>query len=174
MRIFIVLLFSLAFVGLQAQNIDTLNSKVQFEVENLGFNTVEGSFSGIQGWAYLNPDAKKKNLLKVCLNASSISTGIKMRDKNLRGEDFFEVETYPNICFIGASYKYLGDNRWEVKGTLKIKDKEQEITVWIIQQNKALSCQFTIDRRYFGLGESYFNFTIGEEVVVKVRLQHRW
>lgn len=170
------LLFSflaLCFWTAQAQNIDTLNSKVSFEVENLGFNTVEGSFSGIEGWAYLNPDAQSKNLLKVCLDASTISTGIGMRDKNLQKEDFFDVSEYPQICFTGTNFRYLGDNIWEVSGNLKIKDQVKNISVRVVQQNNALTCIFTINRFDFNLGEDYSEFTIGAEVKVTVQIAHR-
>jgi polyisoprenoid-binding protein YceI len=173
MRIAVFFLFSLFALTTQAQNLDTSQSKVSFEVQNLKVNTVEGSFSGLSGWAYLNPDAKKKNLLKVCLEASTIHTGISMRDKNLRGPDFFDVSQYPQICFTGKTYKYLGDNRWEVKGILQVKDQKKEITVWLIQNNQLLTCQFTINRLEYGLGPDYSSFTIGEEVTIKVQLHHR-
>lgn len=173
MRGFLFSLLALCFWSTQAQNIDTIASKVNFEVENLGFNTVEGSFSSIKGWAYLNPDAKHKSLLKVCLDAASIETGIGMRDKKLKTEDFFDVSQYPEICFTGTNFRYLGDNIWEVSGNLKIKDQVKKITVRVVQQNGALTCVFTVNRFDFNIGEDYSEFSIGAEVKVTVQIAHR-
>lgn len=91
--LFIVISVSLA----HAQKIDTQRSKTKFSVSNLGFRTVEGTISGIQGNVIFNPTDLSSSIIDVTLDVSTINTDNEKRDEHLKKEDFFEVKTYPTI-----------------------------------------------------------------------------
>lgn len=157
----------------QAQNINASKSRVSFEISNLAFNTVEGSFSGISGKIYLNEFALKKSLLKVCLDPATVNTGIEKRDDHLRSEDFFWVDKYPQICFYGREFEFLGEGRWLVTGKLKIRDIKREVQVELLQQDDKISCEFEINRLDYEVGLDISSFTAGEEVKLEVKLYTR-
>lgn len=166
--IFLALVFNANF--LIAQSIDGDKSKVDFEISNLAFNTVEGSFSGLTGKVYLNEHARNKSIFKVCLDPATIETGIDKRDEHLRSEDFFWVSEYPEICFTGKSFAYLGEGRWQIKGNLEIRDVKKEITVILQKNDKQISCNFTIKRLDYNVGNDTSTFTAGDEVKLMVQI----
>ena len=172
MRTTLLILLSLFFNGqlITAQSIDGDKSKVDFEISNLAFNTVEGSFSGLSGKVYLNEHARNKSIFKVCLDPATIKTGIDKRDEHLRSEDFFWVSEYPEICFTGNSFAYLGEGRWQIKGNLKIRDVKKEITVILKQEENKISCDFQINRLDYKVGEDTSTFTAGDEVKLMVQI----
>jgi len=172
MRFTLLILLALVFNSQlsTAQPIDGAQSKVEFEISNLGFNTVEGSFSGMSGKVYLNEHARNKSIFKVCLDPATVQTGIDKRDEHLRSEDFFWVSEYPEICFTGKSFAYLGEGRWQIKGSLKIRDVKKEITVILKQDEKQISCDFQINRLEYNVGEDTSTFTAGDEVKLKVQI----
>ncbi|MGB0977923.1 MAG: YceI family protein [Croceimicrobium sp.] len=171
MRLAIKLLFITFFGihGLQAQLIDSENSKVSFEISNLGFNTVEGNFSGLKGELNLSKE-QGASRLSICLNPATISTGIDKRDEHLKEEDFFWTSKYPEICFKGRKFKFLGEGRWEVEGILSIRDVSKPITIVLTKKGKMATCDFSIKRKDYNVGNDFSSFTAGEEVKLMVSL----
>ncbi len=71
-------------------------SAVRFASKTLwGLVPVKGKFTDVTGAGTLNADGTVAG--KLTIKAASISTGIGMRDKHLREEDFFDAEHYPDI-----------------------------------------------------------------------------
>ncbi|QNR25448.1 YceI family protein [Croceimicrobium hydrocarbonivorans] len=171
-KLFLFLLV-LGQISLKAQNVDLEKSKVNFEISNLGFNTVEGSFSGLDGKLYLNMDAVHKSILKVCLEVNSIETGIAKRDEHLKSEDFFWLDKHPQICFNGDKFKYLGDHHWQVSGYLNIRGISKYITVALTYKDDILECEFMLNRFDYELGSDISTFTAGKEVEIKVHLEKK-
>jgi len=155
-----------------AQGIKPQSSKVSFELSNLMINTVEGSFTEIEGRVNLNPESPEKSLIFVCVKSSSINTANEKRDEHLRAEDFFAADKFPNICFVGEGFTYLGNNEWEVQGVFEIKGQKKQISLKIKDLKGQLTCSFVIDRLDYGIGQDYSTFTIGQEVTLSVNLQH--
>ena len=89
----------------------------------------EGRFTRFQGTVDAdpaNPTAGGKVSLKI--ETASIDTGIGMRDRHLRSDDFFDVERFPAITFESTRIEGTG-RRLLVTGTLTIKGVAREITV---------------------------------------------
>ena len=85
--------------GLSGQTINTDDSKVTFSVSNMAFNTVTGSFKGMEGTIHFLADDLTTSEIDVCIDASTVDTENEKRDEHLKNEDFFEVAKYPKICF---------------------------------------------------------------------------
>ncbi|MGZ3852461.1 MAG: YceI family protein, partial [Flavisolibacter sp.] len=69
-------------------------SKIEFKVKNLGF-TVSGSFSGIGGNIFFDPQNLSSSSINVSVDASTVNTDNSMRDDHLRGDSYFDVTKYP-------------------------------------------------------------------------------
>src|SRR5919198_2667107 len=57
---------------------------------------------------------------RVTIQAASIDTGIKLRDKHLRSSDFLDVERFPQIEFRAERIEQRGQDEFRITGPLTI------------------------------------------------------
>ncbi|KAB8029850.1 YceI family protein [Fluviispira multicolorata] len=169
----IIILVSFNVFSLQPgkYQLDQKESKVEFSVQNFVFMTVNGQFDKFQGKLQITKKFTDSKV-EATVETKSINTDNSSRDKHLRSGDFFEVEKYPKMIFIGKSF--TGDlNSFKIIGDLTIKG----ITKSIVFEGKSMSPKnadkelFNIDtkvnRNDFNLSHGSF---IGETVTIKLNL----
>jgi polyisoprenoid-binding protein YceI len=94
--------------------IDPTRSSVEFHSKTFwGLLTVKGRFSRYQGTL----DLSREPAIELTIEAESLDTKHKKRDKHLRSPDFFGVEQHPNVRFVSDSVTVTGD-RAKVRGEL--------------------------------------------------------
>jgi len=75
--------------------------------------------------------------------------------EHIANEDFFEVNKYPTASFIIEQVKDLGENRFEVIGKMKIKNRENQLiftaNVSPASKGKRVSALIDIDRTLYGI-----------------------
>ena len=133
-----------------------LGSTIEFKVKNFGFE-VKGSLSKIQGT--LNFENKIPISFDVIVNVNTINTGIGMRDRHLKGEEYFNAQQYPFIHFISTKInESVKKGTYIVSGILTIKNKSQNISfpfsVLPVEEGFVLNGNFKINRKDFGIGNS--------------------
>ena len=111
--------------------LDPAHTQVEFGVKHMMFTTVRGHFSKFEGTVELDRESPEESVVEVSIDAASIDTGVEDRDEHLRSEDFFDVETYPEITFRSTSVsgELTEDAELEVKGDLTIGDVTREVTL---------------------------------------------
>jgi polyisoprenoid-binding protein YceI len=82
--------------------IDSAHSSVGFSVKHLMVSKVRGTFKNFEGEAVTGENLSSIDLTAT-VDAASLTTGDDGRDGHLRGEDFFDVEKYPEIVFHGTA-----------------------------------------------------------------------
>ncbi len=108
--------------------IDALHSQIGFKVKHLMFTNVRGYFKEFEADIVTTGDDFMTAEIDFWINPSSISTGDEKRDGHLRNSDFFEVETYKEINFIGNTYEKTGDaNNYVLYGDLTMKGVKKQI-----------------------------------------------
>lgn len=98
----VVIIFNcpqIAFAQIKAYPIDAWHSKIGFEVEFGGLFDVSGRFNSIHGTLLLDETDLTKTSATVIIDAESIDTGVGLRDRHLKSDDFFDVENHPRIIF---------------------------------------------------------------------------
>ena len=165
-KFLIILSITLFLIPIQAQEIDSSNSLVTFEISNFGFKSVEGSISNISGTADFNSENLNLCRFDVCLDAVTIDTDNTKRDLHLLEEDFFDVENHPEICFYSEEVIKLSDG-YAVTGTLTIKGIEKSTTINFNYSDKTFLGNLNVDRFDFGLG-SEGGFMIGRIVAIEI------
>lgn len=109
--------------------LDASHSSVGFSVKHLMIATVKGSFGKFDA-AFLG-DEKDLSSAKVTVNvdAASITTANDQRDGHLRSGDFFDVEKFPAMSFVGK--KVIGDafGAFKLVGDLTIRGTTKEVTL---------------------------------------------
>ncbi|MEZ5046936.1 MAG: YceI family protein [Chitinophagaceae bacterium] len=132
------------------------NTSVGFTLKNLGVK-VNGNFSKIDAKIQFNPnDLEHSNFIGI-IQASSINTGINLRDKHLtEKKEFFDVANFPTITMKSVNIEKKDANTYEVTWNLTIKGitKRFKTTLTSKVQNKELllSTNFKINRNDWNVG----------------------
>lgn len=168
--------FLLACVGCAAMaqaKID--NSKgVTFEIKNFGI-VVEGSISGLAGEIEFDSQNVATAVFKMSVDASTVNTGIVLRDNHIKKEQYLDVKNYPNINFQSKEViKSDKPNTWILTGELTIKKITKEISFpFSVSQNDGrtnFKGEFRINRRDFGVGGK--SISMGDEVRVVLNVKN--
>lgn len=150
----------------QGQNINAEQSKVSFKISNLGFNTVEGTISGMSGIVQFNPRDLSNAVFEVCVDATTINTGNDTRDEHLRAEDFFATTAHPNICFSSSSITKTKD-AYIAWGQLSLKGVSKEIELPFTYDNQQLKGTLEVNRLDYNIGPSG-GFMVGKTAELEI------
>ena len=94
--------------------IDPARSSVEFRTPGFwGLVTVEGRFGRYDGTL----DLRRDPAIELTIDAASLDTNNKFRDKHLRAEEFLDVESHPQIRFVSESAALDGE-QLKVRGRL--------------------------------------------------------
>lgn len=124
MKLVFLSLFSLVtcFLAAQNYNLDLSKAKVTFYFHG---EKVDGSLSGLKASVLINKDKPELSSISGTVDVSTINTGVKMRDKHLRSEEYFHVTKYPTMSFKSIKVQKDG-NGFAITGKIKIKEVERE------------------------------------------------
>lgn len=103
-------------------NIDTVHSEISFKVKHMMISTVTGHFEDFNVTVETDNDGFINADFHFTSKTSSVNTKNGDRDKHLRSDDFFNVETYPEIIFMSKSF-----DGSTLVGDLTIRDIVKEI-----------------------------------------------
>ncbi len=109
--------------------IDPTHSRIGFVARHAMVTKVRGSFNEFEGSGYYDAEDPTKSNLTLTIQAASIDTRNADRDGHLRGNDFFDMETYPEISFASTSVEQRDSERYRVTGDLTIKGVTKPVTV---------------------------------------------
>jgi polyisoprenoid-binding protein YceI len=156
--------------SIEAQTIDNKKSIVEFEVDNMYVNTVEGTFSGFSGDVKFDIKNLDQSRIDVCIDASSVNTDNQKRDDHLRTADFFHVEKYPEICFKSTRIS-KSSNAYSVEGNLSMHGLTKSVKIPMTFENKLLEGRIKVNRLDYKIGEDTSTITIGEEISIVIKCQ---
>jgi polyisoprenoid-binding protein YceI len=106
-----------------AWRIDPARSSVEFHAKTFwGLSTVKGRFSRYQGTL----DLLGQPAIELIIDADSLDTNLKARDKHLRSPDFFSAEKHPHIRFVAETATLDGD-RLTVRGRLHARGRNMPL-----------------------------------------------
>ena len=154
-------------VSLQAQTINTQKSAANFTIKNMKWVTVEGNFTGMKGDVKFDEADLANSSFNVCVDATTVNTDNKARDKHLRNEDFFHVEKYPDICFVSTSISQKG-SKFVTDGQLTMHGVTKNVSIPFTYSNGEFKGQLKISRYDYKVGESTGTFMVGEAVNLEI------
>ena len=173
-KIFAVVLFAFSVIFSIAQNYTPVDegSKVKFVIKNFGINT-GGTFEGLAGTIKFDPDHPTQAGFDVSVDAKSVDTDIESRDKDLRKEQYFDVEKYPTLHFTSTrvtktntpDYLYMYGNI-----TIKGITREIKFPFKAIQKDNGYLFEgsFELNRRDFNVGGKSMSLSDGLTVSLSV------
>src|SRR5919112_3413 len=135
--------------------LDNSHSEIGFTVRHAGISKVRGQFTEAAATLDLPEDVTGARI-----NAASFDSGDANRDGHVKGEDFFDVEKFPEISFVSNGLVAKG-NSYELSGDLTIKGVTRPVTLETEFNGVAVdpfgntragvSAETTISRKDFGL-----------------------
>jgi polyisoprenoid-binding protein YceI len=163
-----VLLISLF---LNAQEYQLAEAKVTFKIKNAGIS-VDGTFDSIRAILDLEKNEWHQASLSGKIRASTIDTGIRLRDKHLRNEDYFDVENFPYIKMHSTHLKKVNNQTLYGTFILNIKNIEKEVKIPMdFSKNGniiSLKGEIIINRQDFELGED--SVILSDNVTIQLLL----
>ncbi len=165
----------------KAYPIDGWHSKIEFSVKFGGLLPIKGQFDKIKGTILIDESNMTNTSSTIYIDTNSINTGLEMRDKHLKGKDFFDVKNHPKIYF--SSKKTIEKNGQLIMlGDVHIHDvsKQIEVPIKLLHGEQldlwknyrvTLTGEFEINRLDFDVGENQKG--IGEKVWITFMISAR-
>jgi polyisoprenoid-binding protein YceI len=164
--------------------LDQAHSRIGFVARHAMVTKVRGSFNEFEGSGYFDPDSPEKSHLEVTIKATSIDTRNPDRDAHLKGNDFFDMDTHPEIHFASTGVTKVDGDVYRVTGDLAIKGVSRPVTIDFEYQGAAkdpfgnerigFEGSVTVNRKDWGIS---FNATletggvlVSEKVVLEFEL----
>jgi len=166
-------------------HIDNTHSSIQFTVPFFGVSEVVGRFDQFCGTFVYDHERPDQSKIKLYILASSVNTGIGMRDRDLR-ETYFESEKYPFIEFGSNQIKEIKRKEFIVTGTLNMHGIAREITFHLSTIGEILapdgkewgfkSSPIIIDRTVYGINKGQLSgdrVSVGNTVTISSMIRLR-
>jgi polyisoprenoid-binding protein YceI len=139
--------------------LDTSHSEIAFTVRHAGISKVRGQFKDAVATLDLAENVADSKI-NATIKTASFDSGDVNRDGHVRGEDFFDVEQFPEISFVSNGIVANGDS-YELQGDLTIKGVTRAVALETEFNGVAVdpfgntragvSAATTISRKDFGL-----------------------
>ena len=164
-------LFLTSMPSLFAQKALILQSaKVEYKIKNAGINT-SGHFDKVTADVIFDANNLDKSKISATVQVSSLNSGIGMRDKHLKGNDYFDAEKYPVISLVATKITksdsgYLGTFNL----TIKAVTQSIQLPFTVTPNGNTLDFQtteFSIDRQTYGVGKS--SITLSNTVNISIK-----
>jgi polyisoprenoid-binding protein YceI len=142
-------------------SLDGNHSHVGFKVRHLMISWVRGSFTKAEGTVWFDKGDLSTLRMEISIDPSTISTGMAVRDRDLQGEGFFEVDKFPAMSFISTRAVPQADGTVELSGNLTMHGVTKSVTLDVDGLNAVVqsdngprtgaTATAKVNRREFGL-----------------------
>ena len=162
--------------------VDSSHTSVVFYASHFGFSHTYGRFNQAKGGFVLAEDNPTASQFQFTVNANSIDTNNKHRDKQLKGPDFLNVTQFDVISFQSSKVSLEVTKEGEIyniEGTLTIRGVTRPVTIQAMKLGEGpgpkgghragFTCKAEIKRSDFGMKESIPAF--GDEVGIIVSFE---
>ena len=138
--------------------LDPHRSSIEFRVRLFwGLGTVKGEFDDFDGQLDLGANPA----IELTIDAASLQTGNRRRDRHLRSTDFFDVENHPTIEFASTRIEHAVRGDYRVTGDLTMHGETHPVTLDVTvhgvtrdaegKDRVGLEARGTLNRSDFGL-----------------------
>lgn len=141
-------------------SIDPMHSEADFSIEHMEISRVHGQFSHVTGAIVLDTKDMAKSSVDATIPVNTVNTGVAMRDKDLRGTDFFDVAKYPTMTFKSTSVT-PDSGGYKVVGNLTLHGVTRPVTLQMDapsnpitlhgQIHRGFQATTSLNRKNFGL-----------------------
>jgi len=158
--------------------IDPEHFSVAFKVQHAGLADIVGLFTEAEGSFVFDEEALTVGDIKIEIDADSIFTGHKKRDRHLRSGDFLSAKEFPKITFVGTGATKTGPKIGEITGDLTLRGVTKPVTLsveWVSagpymfssrEYRVGINARTTLKRSDFGMTYMVEQNGVGNEVTL--------
>ena len=171
-------------IGAELFGVDPSHSYVGFTIGFLGLTKVRGNFKSYTMAILYDEKDPTRSSVTVVFDPASINTGSEMRDKDLKGPRFFDVEKFPRMIFRSQSIERTGNDAYVVHGTLEMHGVRRDLSIPMTQtvprmpdsawgnMRVGVTGVVKLKRTDYGINGSEFwgNKTLSDEVDIEVNI----
>ena len=99
---------------------DRDHTNITFSWNHLGISRQSARILDVDGILDFDPSDPENASVQVTMKVSSLFTGTKTLDRDLKSSDFFDAARYPEITFKSTLIRAVGERSGEVAGDLTI------------------------------------------------------
>jgi polyisoprenoid-binding protein YceI len=150
-------------------------SSISFEFRQMGV-PMKGGFKRFTTQILFDPAKPESASAQIEIDLASIDAGSPEADDESAGKLWFNRSAYPKATFVSSQVRALGNNRYEMRGTLTLKGRSRDMVVpvnYMPGKNAAtFDGGFILKRLDFGIGEGMWAdvATVANEVRVNFRI----
>ena len=177
LRIICTLLLALPNLANGAEwKVDFASSSVKFAFKQMGAS-IEGQFQSFESQITFDPNAPLAASVQTIIDVASADSRNPQRDAGIVGKDWFDKDRFPKAVFTSKAFEPTGQNSFDVKGTLEIRNIAKDIVLPMqidIEGRRATAVgEIELDRRDFGLGQGDWaaDKVIGYPVQVVIHIE---
>lgn len=161
--------------------IDPVHTQATFVIRHMSVSNVRGAISNVTGTVTWDPKDPSRDVVNATLDAGTVNTGSDLREKELKGTDFFNIAKYPTLTFKSTGVKKIGD-KLKITGNLTLAGVTKTVTLDADQPSapqkglqgglvSGLSASTTVKRSDFNFGSKFPNAVISDEVKITIDLE---
>ena len=161
-----------------AFDIDPNHSRIWFDVNHQGYSVMRGLFRDFGGTFNFDADNPSASSLDITIQAASVDMFHQGLNDHLKRDDFFGVETHPELHFVSTGVEAMGDHL-TVHGDLTILGQTNPVSLDVTQnlmgqtRNGAdkvgFSATTSLDRSDYGMTFGAPN--IGTDVTISIQIE---
>jgi polyisoprenoid-binding protein YceI len=116
----------------EAWELDPQHSQVEFAVRHMMISTVRGRFRRVSGRIFMDPAEPVTASAEIQIDATSVDSGLTIRDDHLRSPEFLNTESYPVIGYRTTRVDRLGSGTYAVQGELSIRGIVRNVPLLVV------------------------------------------
>ncbi|MBD3647701.1 MAG: YceI family protein [Pseudomonadales bacterium] len=105
------------------------HASIVFKYKHIGISWLTGEFREFSGRFNWDPDNPEASSVVVEIDPASLDSNHAERDKHVRGEDYLNVEKYPEAAFRSTRVESKSDDRATIYGDLTLHGQTHEIAI---------------------------------------------
>jgi polyisoprenoid-binding protein YceI len=174
-----LLVSRVAFAAPVTYALDPQHTVPAFAVEHEGVSVQRGLFGRASGTVTFDAEART-GTIDVAVDTASVVTGDALRDRFLRGEDFFDADRYPAAIFRASRVVYEGDRPVGADGELTLRGITRPLHVDIgpvrcgeqfVTRRPVCGAEIVATLKRSAFGMTAFARAIGDDVTLTIQAE---
>jgi polyisoprenoid-binding protein YceI len=163
--------------------IDPDHFSIGFEVMHIGYARTLGLFLDAEGRFVYDPEADALTSGRVTVQADSVFTDHRRRDRHVKSGDFLDADAHPEIVFLAQDYAPGENGRGTLTGELTLRGQTHPVELQTTINRRAdypfgheretlgISARATIRRSQWGMSYALDDGLVGDEVVLRFEFE---
>jgi polyisoprenoid-binding protein YceI len=151
-------------------------SEIVFTGQQMGVPT-QGRFQKFDVDAAIDPTAIETSRARIAIDMDSVALPARDFTTEIKRPRWFDTANFPETVFESTQFRALGEDRYEMTGTLTLKGVSREIAVplTLVTEGEDLLAegQFELKRLDFNVGDGIWadTDTVANEVQIRFKLR---